>query len=162
MLHKEHHGPDYLYRTGVGIVLINQEKKIFAAKRIKSRSNSWQMPQGGADYGEHEDETAIRELHEETGVVNAKIIARSEEYHYYNFPYILQKKFWGGKYMGQKQRWYLMEFEGHESEIVLDQFEYPEFSEYKWTTQDFILGNVVQFKKKIYENIIHEFNGHLG
>lgn len=163
MLHKEHHGPDYLYRTGVGIMLLNEDKKIFTAQRISNTVNSsWQMPQGGVDRGEHEDEAVFRELYEETGIKNAQILKKSDDYHYYNLPYVLQKKFWGGKYMGQRQRWYLMKFEGHEQEIDLNVFDEPEFSNYQWSTNDFLVNNVVQFKKKIYENLVHEFNKYLA
>jgi len=96
---------DYLYRSGVGIVLINKKKEIFVGKRIDNHSDAWQMPQGGLDAGETEDEAMIRELKEETGIdyFNVKIIKKSEAHLYYNLPYKLQKKFWGGKYLGQKQ-----------------------------------------------------------
>ena len=75
--------PDYLYRSGVGIVIINKEKKIFVGKRIDNHSDSWQMPQGGIDAGESEDEAMVRELKEETGICakDIKIISRSEQHH---------------------------------------------------------------------------------
>ena len=88
--------PDHLYRKGIGIVLINKDRKIFVGKRIDSKFNAWQMPQGGIDVGENEDIALFREVEEETGInkSNIHILAKSNQYYYYNLPYRLQKKFW--------------------------------------------------------------------
>lgn len=150
--------PDYLYRSGVGIMIINKNKEIFVGKRIDNRSNAWQMPQGGLDAGESEDEAMLRELKEETGI-NAdvvRIITRSAKHHYYNLPYKLQKKFWGGKYLGQKQKWYLIEFFGEDSGVNVAT-EDPEFSEWKWILKKDLLNEVVSFKRKLYEETLKEF-----
>ena len=61
-------------RKGVGIILLNDENKVFVAKRIDNPKNFWQMPQGGIDEGEDYYEAALRELKEETSVVNVKLI----------------------------------------------------------------------------------------
>ena len=154
--------PDYLYRSGVGIMLINQEKKIFVGKRIDNNSDAWQMPQGGADPGEEEDVAMFRELHEETGIISSavKVIKKSSGHFYYNLPYNLQKKFWGGKYLGQKQRWYLAEFAGDESLINL-RGEKPEFSDWKWIEKDQLIVSIVGFKRGLYLDVIKEFLDYL-
>lgn len=150
--------PDYLYRSGVGIMLINGEKRIFVGKRIDNNSDAWQMPQGGIDAGEEEDSAVIRELKEETGISenSIKILQKSHDYYYYNLPYKLQKKFWGGKYLGQRQRWYLAEFVGDENAINVST-EDPEFSEWKWIAQDEITSAIVSFKRDLYRSVISEF-----
>ena len=51
-------------RSGVGIVVLNKENKIFVAKRIDNPKNFWQMPQGGVDKGEGFYDAALRELEE--------------------------------------------------------------------------------------------------
>jgi putative (di)nucleoside polyphosphate hydrolase len=154
--------PDYLYRSGVGIMLINRNKEIFVGKRIDNNSDSWQMPQGGLDVGETEDEAMVRELKEETGIsdFDIKILSRSRDHFYYNLPYKLQKKFWGGKYLGQKQRWYLLEFIGDEKLINVTT-ENPEFSEWKWIMREKIVSAIVPFKRELYEEIIAEFKTYL-
>lgn len=151
--------PDYLYRSGVGIILLNNQKHIFVGKRIDNNSDAWQMPQGGIDDNEDEDPAMFRELREETGISaeNVRVIAKSDGYFYYNLPYKLQKKFWGGKYLGQKQRWYLLEFTGHESAINVDTPD-PEFSEWKWISKDDIVSRIVSFKRKLYEDVLKEFS----
>lgn len=154
--------PDYLYRSGVGIVLINQNKQIFVGKRIDNNSDAWQMPQGGIDEEEDEDLAMFRELKEETGISKdfVEIIAKSEGYFYYNLPYKLQKKFWGGKYLGQKQRWYLARFLSDDSKINVVT-EDPEFSEWKWINKNDVVSKIVSFKRELYEEVIKEFKGYL-
>lgn len=151
--------PDYLYRSGVGIMLLNAQKEIFVGKRIDNNSDAWQMPQGGIDAGEDEDLAMFRELKEETGIEQnqIKVIAKTSGYLYYNLPYLLQKKFWGGKYLGQKQRWYVAEFIGDESAINI-KTEHPEFSAWKWIGSKEIISSIVGFKRPLYRDIIKEFS----
>ncbi len=148
--------PDYLYRSGVGIMVINKNKEIFVAKRVGNNGKAWQMPQGGIDVGESEDLAMFRELKEETSIDNIKIISVSKKYLYYNLPYNLQKRFWGGKYLGQRQKWYLVEFLGDDKDINIETKE-PEFSEWKWVKQEELIESVVAFKREIYVEIIEEF-----
>ncbi len=140
-------------------MLINHEKEIFVGKRIDNNSDAWQMPQGGIDVGEDEDRAMFRELKEETGIIdlNVKVIKKSKGYYYYNLPYNLQKKFWGGKYLGQKQRWYLAEFTGDENSIDV-KTEDPEFSDWKWVSKDDIVSSIVKFKRGMYRDVISEFS----
>jgi len=152
--------PDHLYRSGVGIVVINPNKKIFVGKRIDNHSDAWQMPQGGLDAGEDEDKAMFRELAEETGIKDVKVLSKSSNYLYYNLPYKLQKKFWGGKFLGQKQRWYLVEFLGDDKMINVTT-EDPEFSEWKWISKEEIIDVIVSFKKDLYRNVINEFKDFL-
>ena len=86
--------PDYLYRNGVGLVLINSKKEVFVGKRIDNKSDAWQMPQGGIEDGEDEDVAIFREAEEETGINKKyiKILKKSDKYLYYNLPYKLQKR----------------------------------------------------------------------
>lgn len=151
---------DHLYRHGVGIMVINRDKKIFVGKRIDNHSDAWQMPQGGIDVGEDEDKAMVRELLEETGIKDIKTLAKSSKYYYYNLPYKLQKKFWGGKYLGQKQKWYLVEFLGDETTINIST-ENPEFSEWKWIDKSEIIDVIVSFKKELYLSVINEFKEYL-
>jgi putative (di)nucleoside polyphosphate hydrolase len=149
---------DYLYRFGVGVMIINENKDIFVGKRIDNKSDAWQMPQGGIDSGEDEDEAMFRELEEETGIIksNVDLVTKSSGYFYYNLPYKLQKKFWGGKYLGQRQRWYLVEFKGQDNQVNIDTRE-PEFSNWKWISPQEIIHSIVSFKRPLYEEVMKEF-----
>ena len=144
------------YRMGVGVVLLNQLNQVFVAKRIDTPS-AWQMPQGGIDKGEAPHETVMRELTEEIGTDRAEIIAETKDWLIYDLPEGLKKKVWGGKYKGQKQKWFAMRFTGTDTDIDLTADKHPEFSEWKWTSMDQLVELIVPFKRPLYENIVREF-----
>ena len=66
-------------RSGVGIVVLYKENKVFVAKRIDNPKNFWQMPQGGVDDGESFLAAAYRELEEETSIKNVELITEIDE-----------------------------------------------------------------------------------
>ena len=59
-------------RSGVGVVLLNSQNKIFVARRIDNPKNFWQMPQGGIDKNENYLKAALRELKEETNITSVE------------------------------------------------------------------------------------------
>lgn len=143
------------YRNGVGIMVYNDDKKIFVGKRIDNQK-AWQMPQGGIDKNEDTDDAAKRELFEETGIRSIRIIQRSKKEHCYDLPDHLLGKIWKGKYKGQKQSWYLVKFLGPDSEININQ-DHPEFNEWKWVDLDELPSLIVPFKKILYQSVVEEF-----
>ena len=122
-------------RIGVGVVLLNNENKVFVAKRIDNPKNFWQMPQGGVDSDEKFLTAAFRELYEETSIKNVKLIQEIEGTYTYELPKNLLGIIWKGKYRGQKQKWFLMKYLGNDSEINL-KTNNPEFLEWKWVDID--------------------------
>ena len=149
---------DHLYRKSVGIILLNKNQEIFTAKRIDT--NSWQLPQGGVDDSELEDDAIFREIYEETSIKKdfIKIISKSKRYYYYNLPKDLQKKFWNNQFLGQRQKWYLAKFTGNDSNISLFNPGYKqEFIDFKWSKKCFIIDNIISFKKKLYIDVFEEF-----
>ena len=143
------------YRKGVGMMVFNDDKKIFVGKRIDNQK-AWQMPQGGVDENEDCFSAARRELYEETGIQSIRVIEKSKEKYTYDLPEYLLGKIWKGKYKGQRQRWFLIKFLGPDSEINLNQ-KYPEFNEWKWVDIDELPKIIVPFKKKLYLSLIKEF-----
>ena len=131
------------YRKGVGMMVLNDKKKIFIGKRIDNQK-AWQMPQGGVDNNEDYETAAKRELYEETGIQSIRIIKKSKEMYTYDLPKSLLGKIWKGKYMGQKQKWFLIKFLGPDSEINLNQ-KYPEFNQWKWVDIDELPKLIVPF-----------------
>ena len=150
------------YRPNVGMMIINQKKEIFVGKRIDHPSNFWQMPQGGIDAQEIPSIAALRELEEEVGIKKNKVelITESKDWYYYSIPLDLAKTLWKGKYKGQRQKWFLYKFKGTDKDVNIHT-EHPEVSDYKWVTKDFLVPNIVPFKKKIYEKLLLEFKGYL-
>ncbi len=117
----------------------------------------WQMPQGGIDQGEDIEQAARRELYEETGIKNVRVLKISKGWHFYELPQEVIQKSWNGKYIGQRQKWVLMQFLGEESEINLDMHYHKEFDEWKWVSPALLPLIVVSFKKKVYEAVLKEF-----
>ena len=150
------------YRPNVGMMIINQKKEIFVGKRIDHPSNFWQMPQGGIDAQEIPSIAALREMEEEVGIKKNKVdlLTESKDWYYYSIPSDLAKTLWKGKYKGQRQKWFLYKFKGTDKDINIHT-EHPEFSNYKWVTKDFLVPNIVPFKKKIYEKLLLEFKDYL-
>ena len=142
-------------RSGVGIVLLNKENKIFVAKRIDNPKNFWQMPQGGVDKGEDFYTAALRELKEETSIVSVKPIKEIEENLTYILPDHLIGIIWKGKYKGQKQKWFIMRFIGDDSEINI-KTKRPEFLDWKWIDLENLTKIAVNFKLEVYKKLKSE------
>jgi putative (di)nucleoside polyphosphate hydrolase len=123
--------------------------------------SAWQMPQGGIDPGESPAEAAMRELEEETGTDKAEIVAESRDWHCYDIPPEVARSRWGGKYRGQRQKWFVMRFLGQDTDINIDTRD-AEFSDWKWTLPAELPDLIVGFKRVIYIALIEEFREHLG
>ncbi|AIL65167.1 RNA pyrophosphohydrolase [Rickettsiales bacterium Ac37b] len=147
------------YRTGVGIMIINNQKQVFVGKRV-DKQNAWQMPQGGVDNDETPKEAAMRELLEEIGTNKVRFISESKEWFYYNVPKRLIPKLWNGQYRGQKQKWFLCKFLGQDSEINLNT-EHPEFIEWRWVELSELPVIIVPFKQKLYCKVIKAFQNRI-
>ena len=148
-------------RSGVGIVLLNKENKVFVAKRIDNPKNFWQMPQGGIDKGEDFYTAALRELKEETSITSVKLIKEIEG----NFTYILPDNLigiiWKGKFRGQKQKWFIMRFTGDKSEINI-KTKHPEFLDWKWIDLENLTEIAVPFKLEVYKKLTPEIKKNLN
>ena len=139
-------------RTGVGIILLNNDNKVFVARRIDNAKKFWQMPQGGVDEGEDFLKAAYRELEEETSVKSVELIKELDGTITYELPDRLLGIIWKGKYKGQKQKWFLMKFTGDEKEIDI-KTKNPEFLDWKWVDLKEITKLVVGFKLHVYQEI---------
>ena len=139
-------------RSGVGIIVLNRENKVFVAKRIDNQKNFWQMPQGGVDKGEDFLTAAFRELKEETSINSVEVIKEIEGMTTYELPDHLLGIIWKGKYKGQKQKWFLMRFLGNDNEVNI-QTKKPEFNEWKWVDVNMITDLVVDFKLEVYREL---------
>jgi putative (di)nucleoside polyphosphate hydrolase len=136
-------------------MLLNRLGQVFVAQRIDS-PGAWQMPQGGVDGTESPREAALRELEEETGIGNARILAQSRDWIRYDLPSDLVPNVWGGGYRGQEQMWFAMAFEGEDSDIDIAT-EHPEFSAWRWAEMEDLPDLIVDFKRPLYEAVVEEF-----
>jgi putative (di)nucleoside polyphosphate hydrolase len=157
------------YRLNVGIMVLNAKGQIWIGRRPDSvndpegRGTWWQMPQGGIDDNEDPAKAALRELYEETNIKSATIIGETKDWHTYDLPPEVIPRAWGGKYRGQKQKWFAARFTGLDAEISITP---PaghdvEFIEWRWGSIDELPALIVPFKRDVYTAVLAEF-GHLA
>jgi putative (di)nucleoside polyphosphate hydrolase len=151
-------GPSY--RPCVGIMLLNRHGRVLVARRADIPSApAWQMPQGGIDGAETPEQAALRELEEEIGTSRAEIVAESRGWLAYDFPPELAARKWGGRYRGQRQKWFLMRFTGCDADID-PATEHPEFDAWRWVDPEELPALIVSFKRQVYIDVLTEFRGH--
>ena len=132
---------------------IRDRNRVFVGKRKDNPVNKWQMPQGGVNEGERLIDAMKRELKEETGIENIKILKEIDGWSEYELPEYLLGKIWKGRYRGQKQKWFIVRFLGNDSEIDLETGK-PEFIEWQWINVENLPGVIVEFKRKVYEDLL--------
>ena len=140
-------------RLGVGAVVLNKKNQVFVGKRKDNPIDKWQMPQGGVNTGENLIDAMKRELHEETSIQNIKILNEIDGWFEYELPKNLLGKIWRGRYRGQKQKWFVVKFLGNDGEINL-QTDKPEFIEWRWLDIENLPNVIVDFKRKVYEQLL--------
>jgi putative (di)nucleoside polyphosphate hydrolase len=149
------------YRLGVGVMLLNAGGRVLMCRRNDIDGGAWQMPQGGICMGEDPRIGALRELKEEIGTDSATIIAESKDWYQYDLPQTMIGKTWGGKYIGQRQKWFLMRFNGSDEDINLD-MQHAEFDGWIWVPHGDLPDLVVSFKRKLYLTVLDEFRALCG
>ncbi len=152
----------YDIRKGIGLMLVNKEKKVFVGQRADSSKDSssvydaWQMPQGGIDNNELPQTALFREMKEEIGCDKGEIIAESIEWYTYELPAYLQSKLWKGRFKAQAQKWFLVKFLGEDRDININT-NHPEFTDWKWVHFNQLSTLIVPFKRNVYLSVMKEF-----
>jgi putative (di)nucleoside polyphosphate hydrolase len=150
------------YRPNVGAVLFNRVGRIFVARRAdfpnaEGPAGGWQLPQGGIDAAEDPRVAIFRELAEEIGTDKAEIIGEHPDWLQYDLPPELIGRALGGRYRGQRQRWFALRFMGEDSDIRFDLDPHPEFDAWRWDDLGNLPSLAVGFKRDIYAVLATSF-----
>jgi putative (di)nucleoside polyphosphate hydrolase len=143
-------------------VLFNAAGLVLVARRAdlpnaEGAAGGWQLPQGGIDDDEDPAIAVFRELEEEVGTARAEILAEHPRWLTYDLPPELVGKALGGRYRGQRQKWFALRFTGTDSDIRLDLDPHPEFDAWRWAPLADLPAMAVAFKRDIYRDLAQEF-----
>ncbi|WOI53099.1 RNA pyrophosphohydrolase [Parvularcula sp. LCG005] len=150
------------YRPNIGICVLNKKGQVWLGQRVppknanRDQTYRWQLPQGGMDRGETPEQTARRELFEETGLRSARLLMMTPGWLVYDFPPDYRQRK-GDKWQGQRQKWALMLFEGDDSEVDLQAEPPQEFCDWRWAELSEIADLIVPFKRGIYRAVVEAF-----
>ena len=152
------------FRPCVGVMVINPAGLVWVGRRADMPGEAegpghwWQMPQGGIDEGEDPRRAALRELYEETGMRSVEVIGETRDWLAYDLPPELVGVAWGGRYRGQRQKWFAVRFTGPESEIDIGPRpgHTVEFEAWQWSPPGELVDRIVPFKREVYRRVVAE------
>lgn len=153
------------YRPCVGIMVVNRQGLVFVGRRAdmpgdaEGRGTWWQMPQGGIDEGEDPERAALREVYEETSIRSVRVLGETRDWLTYELPPHLVGVAWGGRFRGQRQKWFAMRFLGEDSEInTAPPGQQVEFDQWAWRPVSSLVDNIVPFKRDVYLAVVAELS----
>ena len=150
------------YRSNVGVVLANATGQVLWARRVGGR-NAWQFPQGGIDQGETPEQALFRELYEEVGLKpdRVRVLAQTDDWLYYRLPQRMRRKNATPGFVGQKQKWFLLEMLGQDQDVNVAQSAKPEFDQWRWVSYYYPISQIVEFKREVYRRALLQLAAYL-
>ncbi|OGY09280.1 MAG: hypothetical protein A2700_03175 [Candidatus Blackburnbacteria bacterium RIFCSPHIGHO2_01_FULL_44_64] len=134
------------YRPGVIGIIVNDEGKFLVVQMVTYPKNGWRFPGGGVELRETPAQALLRELKEELGTDQFKIVGESRYLNVYDFPSpeIVQRYNKGGgrdpAYRGQIQSQFLVQFTGKLEDIRPNQ---SEIGKFKWVSREELPGHFI-------------------
>ena len=154
------------YRPNVGVALFNASGGVLIGRRFRDDGPEivvpgleWQMPQGGIDADEDPRKAVMRELWEETGVVDAGYLGETD-WLTYDFPPYDGPPHRLAKFRGQRQKWFALRFTGRDADVdplTTRNGQPPEFDQWRWESLSRVAELVVPFRREVYRTVARRF-----
>jgi putative (di)nucleoside polyphosphate hydrolase len=146
---------DAFFRASAGAMVTDGTGRVLVLSR-RGLADAWQMPQGGIGAGETPREAVLRELREETGLEAEEVVLVAEHpgWLVYELPVEWRNPKVG---WGQAQRWFLLRARPG-ARVRPDG---DEFDVFDWLLPDEVVERAVAFRRKVYEQVVAAFRGHL-
>lgn len=150
---------DLPYRDNVGAALFDARGRVLVARRagMPPGAAAWQLPQGGLEPGEEPRAAVLRELAEEIGTDRFAVLAEHDAWLTYDLPPEALGRALGGRYRGQRQRWFALRFLGTDADVRLDLDPRPEFDAWRWARLEELPELAVAFRRPIYAELVRAF-----
>lgn len=144
------------YRPNVCIAIKKpgSDQVLICHRKSFPDESGWQFPQGGINKNADLLSEMRRELREEIGTDDVRVLKISSRYYSYDFPVGFQNPHPG--FGGQIQQWVLVELDADDSKINFSH-EPAEFDGYQWVSPPYVLDKIVDFKKNTYKQAMHDF-----
>lgn len=147
------------YRNNVSCIVF-REKRFLLVQLTGWPDNWWKFPQGGIEEGELEETAVQRELLEELGNKNFRIVGISAHTNRYNWSadYVEKADY---RWRGQIQKFCLVKYLGEDEEIKINRDEVQQF---KWVELKNLFADIdhdhplfANYKNTI-EKVLEDFN----
>lgn len=140
------------FRKNAAAVIVDDNGLILVGRRTDV-TDAWQLPQGGIDKDENEQDAVLREVFEETGIQSQflKVVKKTSAIRYL-FPPEIKKNM---KFDGQEQIYFLIRIKGSGWELVRS----DEFSDFEWIDRSEVVKRAVEFKKNSYIEAFRQLFG---
>ncbi|MGR8920528.1 MAG: RNA pyrophosphohydrolase [Gammaproteobacteria bacterium] len=144
------------FRANVGIVLLNDDSRVFCGRRVGM--SAWQFPQGGIKADETPERAMYRELREEVGLepAHVEVLGSTRRWLRYRLPKRFIRYHQRPLCIGQKQIWFLLRLTASDEDVCLDGSEEQEFDDWDWFDYWAPLDFVVPFKRGVYQRALEE------
>jgi putative (di)nucleoside polyphosphate hydrolase len=140
------HAVNLGYRSSVIGVFTNDEGRVMVGER-RDHPGNWQLPQGGVEPGEGVVEAFQREMTEETGCGEFRILDAATKAVLYDFPPDLNRPI-TKRYRGQSLHFFLARY--HEGKGPDPSRSDGEFQNFRWVTPLEVLQGVIEWKRDAY------------
>ncbi len=144
------------FRANVGMVICGADGRVFWGRR--TGQSGWQFPQGGVNANEKPMDAMYRELREEVGLEpdQVELLGHTQRWLRYKLPDRYQRRNAEIQCVGQKQIWFLLQLSVEDSAFRFDQFEHPEFDQWRWVDYWYPVNHVIYFKRNVYKRALRE------